>query len=102
MRRMRTSSKTRKLGCPFPLCVTSELGTKCIDERLSRREGIDNDSLQAYIKAEYEKPKRKVCHHVNQLLKHDEIFQDYFTLFDKNKDRIIIEIPVDNSYDKNV
>ena len=34
MQRMRTQNKTRKLGCPFPLCVTSELGTKYIDERL--------------------------------------------------------------------
>ena len=32
---------------------------------------------------------------------HDEIFQDYCRLFGKNKDRVIIETPVDKSYDKN-
>ena len=38
MRRMRAQNQTRKLGCPFPLCVTSELGTKCIDERLLKKD----------------------------------------------------------------
>ena len=37
MRRMRTQDKTRKLGCPFPLCVTSELGTKYVDDRLFKK-----------------------------------------------------------------
>ena len=26
--------QVRIFGCPFPLCVTSEIGTKCTDERL--------------------------------------------------------------------
>ena len=35
--------KTRKLGCPFPLCVASELGTTCIDEGLFKKVGKLND-----------------------------------------------------------
>ena len=31
----------------------------------------------------------------------DEFLEDYFMLFGKHKDRIIIEIPVDRSYEKN-
>ena len=39
----------------------------------------------------------KVFNHVHQLLTNDEFLEDYFTLFGKHKDRIIIEIPVDKS-----
>ena len=138
------------MGCPFPLCVTSELGTTCIDERLFkeirefgnlRKEGKLNDDIQAEIKAEYEKQKKeirkrlneqfaykfadeeetpehevscsirepqpepekpkpdieKVLNHVHQLLMNDEFLKDYFMLFGKHKDRIVIEIPVDRS-----
>ena len=47
-----------------------------------------------------EKPKHdidKVFNHVHQLLMNDEFLEDYFMLFGKHKDRIIIEIPVDKS-----
>ena len=37
----------------------------------------------------------KVFNHVHQLLMNDEFVEDYFMLFGKHKDRIIIEIPVD-------
>ena len=134
---MRAQNKTRKLGCPFPLCVTSELGTKYIDERLFgeagnlRKEGKLNDKLQTEIKAEYEKQKKeirkrlneqfpykfqdepekeeqpeddkpkpdinKLFNHVNQLLMNDEFLEDYFMIFQKHKDRVIIEISVDKS-----
>ena len=69
---MRTQNQTRKLGCPFPLCVTSELGTKCIDERLLKRlgelrkEGKLNDDIQAEIKAEYEKQKQEIRKRLNE------------------------------------
>ena len=92
-----------------------------------RKEGKLNDELQAEIKAEYEKQKREirkrlneqfpnkfvdepqpepeqpkpdidtVFSHVHQLLMNDEFLEDYFMLFGKHKDRIIIEIPVDRS-----
>ena len=39
----------------------------------------------------------KVFNHVHQLLMNDEFLEDYFMLFGKHKDRIIIEIPVDKS-----
>ena len=39
----------------------------------------------------------KVFNHVHQLLMSDEFLEDYFMLFGKHKDRIIIEIPVDRS-----
>ena len=39
----------------------------------------------------------KVFNHVHQLLMNDELLEDYFMLFGKHKDRIIIEIPVDRS-----
>ena len=35
--------------------------------------------------------------HVNQLLMNDEFLEDYFMKFQKHKDRVIIEIPVDKS-----
>ena len=49
---------------------------------------------------EPEKPKPdidKVFNHVHQLLMKDEFLEDYFMLFGKHKDRMIIEIPVDRS-----
>ena len=49
---------------------------------------------------EPEKPKPdidKVFNHAHQLLMNDEFLEDYFMLFGKHKDRIIIEIPVDRS-----
>ena len=49
---------------------------------------------------EPEKPKPdidEVFNHVRQLLMNDEFLEDYFMLFGKHKDRIIIEIPVDKS-----
>ena len=39
----------------------------------------------------------KIFNHVQQLLMNDELLEDYFTLFGKHKDRIVIEIPVDRS-----
>ena len=49
---------------------------------------------------EDEKPKpdiNKLFNHVNQLLMNDEFLEDYFLIFQKHKDRISIEIPVDKS-----
>ena len=46
---------------------------------------------------EPEKPKPniyKLFNHVQQLLLNDELLEDYFILFGKHKDRIVIEIPV--------
>ena len=51
-------------------------------------------------KSDPDKPKSdldKVFNHVHQLLMNDEFLEDYFMLFGKHKDRIIIEIPVDRS-----
>ena len=47
---------------------------------------------------EPEKPKPdidKVFNHVHQLLTNDEFLEDCFMLFGKQKDKIMIEIPVD-------
>ena len=49
---------------------------------------------------EDEKPKpdiNKLFNHVNQLLMNDEFLEDYFMIFQKHKDRVTIEIPIDNS-----
>ena len=51
-------------------------------------------------KSDPDKPKSdldKVFNHVHQLLMNDELLEDYFMLFGKHKDRIIIEIRVDRS-----
>ena len=51
-------------------------------------------------KSDPDKPKSdldRVFNHVHQLLMNDELLEDYFMLFGKHKDRIIIEIPVDRS-----
>ena len=77
---MRTQNQTRKLECPFPLCITSELRTKHIDERLLnevrqskerrqtnlRKEDKLNDKLQSEMKAEYEKQKREIRKQLNE------------------------------------
>ena len=39
----------------------------------------------------------KVFNHVHQLLMNDELLEDFFMLFGKHRDRIILEIPVDKS-----
>ena len=39
----------------------------------------------------------KVFYHVHHSLMNDEFLEDYFMLFCKHKDRIVIEIPVDKS-----
>ena len=47
-----------------------------------------------------EKPKSdidKVFSHVQQLLMNDDVLEDYFILFGKHKDRIMIEIQVDSA-----
>ena len=49
---------------------------------------------------EPEKPKSdidKVFNHVHLLLMNDDFLEDYFMCLGKQKDRIIIEIPVDKS-----
>ena len=49
---------------------------------------------------EPEKPKPdidKVFNHVQQLLWNDVLLEDYFILFGKHKDRIMIEIPVNSA-----
>ena len=49
---------------------------------------------------EPEKPKPdidKVFNHVQQLLLNDVLLEDYFILFGKHKDRIMIEIPVNSA-----
>ena len=49
---------------------------------------------------EPEKPKPdidKVFNHAHQLLMNDEFLEDYFLLFGKHKNRIVIEIPVEKS-----
>ena len=39
----------------------------------------------------------KVFSHVQQLLMNDDVLEDYFILFGKHKDRIMIEIQVDSA-----
>ena len=39
----------------------------------------------------------KLFNHVNQFLMNDEFLEDYLMIFQKQKDRVIIEIPIDNS-----
>ena len=49
---------------------------------------------------EPEKPKPdidKIVNHVQQLLMNDELLEDYFILFGKHKDRIMIDIPVNSA-----
>ena len=49
---------------------------------------------------DHEKPKSdidKVFSHVQQLLMNDDVLEDYFILFGKHKDRIMIEIQVDSA-----
>ena len=60
---------------------------------------VDEEEIQEpQPEPEKTKPKiDKVFNHVHQLLMNDEFLEDYFVLFGKHKDRIIIEISVDRS-----
>ena len=58
---------------------------------------VFDEEVMPELQPEPEKPKPdidKVFNHVHQLLMNDEFVEDYFMLFGKHKDRIIIEIPV--------
>ena len=59
-----------------------------------------HDEPEKEEQPEDDKPKtdiQKLFNHVNQLLMNDEFLEDYFMIFQKHKDRVIIEIPVDKS-----
>ena len=72
MRRMRSSNKARKLGSPFPLCVTSEFRTKYVYEGLFKatgrfkKTGKMNDKIQAETKEEYEKQQKVIHKRLNE------------------------------------
>ena len=71
---------------------------RVIRKRLN--EQFPNKFVDDELHPEPEKPKPdidKVFNHVHRLLMNDEFLEVYFMLFGKQKDRIIIEIPIDKS-----
>ena len=76
--------------------LNDQFPNKFVDEEEPEKPKSDPDKP----KSDPDKPKSdldKVFNHVHQLLMNDEFLEDYFMLFGKHKDRIIIEIPVDRS-----
>ena len=78
------------------------LGFRWFPRQIRKRlnEQFPNKFVDDEPHPEPEKPKPdidKAFNHVHQLLMNDEFLEDYFMLFGKHKDRIIIEIPVDKS-----
>ena len=76
--------------------LNEQFPSKFVDEEEPEKPKSDPDKP----KSDPDKPKSdldKVFNHVHQLLMNDEFLEDYFMLFGRHKDRIIIEIPVDKS-----
>ena len=71
---------------------------KRLNEQFPNRFADEGETLEPQPEPEKPKPDiNKVFNHVQQLLMNDEFLEDYFILFGKHKDRIVIEIPVDRS-----
>ena len=71
---------------------------KRLNEQLPNKFVDEEEKTEPQPEPEQPKPHiDKVCNHVHQLLVNDEFLEDYFTLFGKHKDRIVVDIPVDKS-----
>ena len=76
--------------------LNEQFPKKFVDEEEPEKPKSDPDKP----KSDPDKPKSdldKVFNYVHQLLMNDEFLEDYFMLFGRHKDRIVIEIPVDRS-----
>ena len=71
---------------------------KRLNEQFPNRFVDEGETVEPQPEPEKPKPDiNKVFNHVQQLLMNDEFLEDYFILFGKHKDRMVIEVPVDRS-----
>ena len=100
LRKLGNLRKEGKLNDDIQAEIKAEYEKQKKEIRQRLNEQFPNKFVDDEPQPEPEKPKHdidKVFNHVHQLLMNDEFLEDYFMLFGKHKDRIIIEIPVDRS-----
>ena len=91
--------KEGKLNDEIQADIQAEYAKQKTEIRKLLNENLVDEEETPEPQPEPEKPKPdidKVFNHVHQLLMNDEFLEDYFMLFGKHKDRIVIGIPVDN------
>ena len=92
--------KEGKLNDEIQADIQAEYAKQKTEIRKLLNENLVDEEETPEPQPEPEKPKPdidKVFNHVHQLLMNDEFLEDYFMLFGKHKDRIVIGIPVDKS-----
>ena len=100
LRKLGTLRKEGKLNDEIQAEIKADYDKQKREIRKRLNEQFPNKFVDEEPQPEPEQPKPdidKVFSHVHQLLMNDEFLEDYFMLFGKHKDRIIIEIPVDKS-----
>ena len=92
--------KEGKLNDEIQADIQAEYAKQKTEIRKLLNEKLVDEEETPEPQPEPEKPKPdidKVFNHVHQFLMNDESLEDYFMLFGKHKDRMVIEIPVDKS-----
>ena len=98
LQRLGNLRKEGKLNDELQAEIKAEYEKQKREIRKRLNEQFPNKFVDDEPQPEPEQPKPdidKVFNHVHQLLMNDEFLEDYFMLFGKHKDRVIIEIPVD-------
>ena len=100
LRKLGNLRKEGKLNDELQAEIKADYEKQKREIRKRLNEQFPNKFVDEEPEPEPEKPKPdidKVFNHVHQLLMNDEFLEDYFMLFGKHKNRIIIEIQVDKS-----
>ena len=100
LRKLGNLRKEGKLNDDIQAEIKAEYEKQKKEIRKRLNEQFPDKFVDEEPQPEPEQPKPdidKVFNHVHQLLMNDEFLEDYFMLFGKHKDRIVIEIPVDKS-----
>ena len=100
LRKLGNLRKAGKLNDKIQAEIKAEYEKRKREIRKRLSEQFPNKFVDEEPQPEPEQPKPdidKVFNQVHQLLMNDEFLEDYFMLFGRHKDRIIIEIPVDKS-----
>ena len=99
LRKLGNLRKEGKLNDDIQAEIKAEYKKQKRKIRKRLNEQFPNKFVDDEPQPEPEQPKPdidEVSNHVHQLLMNDEVLEDYFMLFGKHKDRVIIEIPVDS------
>ena len=96
LRKLGNLRKAGKLNDDIQAEIKADYEKQKREIRTRSNEQFPNKFVDDEPQPEPEQPKPdidKVFNHVHQLLMNDEFLEDYFMLFGKHKDRVIIEIP---------